>query len=154
MDEELMERALALAREAQLAGEPPFAAIVVDADGSLVARATDEVRRRHDFTLHAESNAVRRACARVGSDLGGHVLYTTVEPCPMCFTASWLARISRIVFGCTMEAVHAVTGGQQRELRVAAEKMNALSGEPLMLVGGVLASRCLSLFSGEIRDAP
>lgn len=154
MDEELMAQAVALASEAQLAGEPPFAALVVDARGSLVARATDEVRRRHDFTLHAESTAVRRACARVGSDLGGHVLYTTVEPCPMCFTASWLARVSRIVFGCTMEAVYAAIGGQQRELRVPAERMNALSGEPLVLVGGVLASRCLSLFRGEIRDAP
>lgn len=141
-----MERALSLARGARLGGEPPFAALIVDGEGRVVAEATDEVRRLHDFTLHAEINAVRLACSRRGSNLSGHVLYTTVEPCPMCLTASWLACVSRLVFGCTMDAVHAATLGQQRELRVPAERMNALSGAPLELVGGVLAAQCLSLF--------
>jgi hypothetical protein len=48
-----------------------------------------------------------------------------------------------------MEAVRVATGGAQRELLVEASRMNALSGEPIALEGGVLAARCLSLFEAE-----
>ncbi|WP_437593626.1 nucleoside deaminase [Sorangium sp. So ce1000] len=146
-DEGLMARALELARGAQRAGEPPFGALVAAADGTVVAEATDEVNAQRDFTWHAEVGAVRRACAAAGPDLTGYTLYTTVEPCPMCFTAAWLARVSRIVFGCTMQEVTAATGGAQRELAVPARWMNENSGAPVDLVGGVLADRCLALFS-------
>jgi tRNA(Arg) A34 adenosine deaminase TadA len=149
MDEELMDRALWLARLAKLAGEPPFGALIVDANRRVIAEATDEVQRGGDFTLHAETNAVRLACLKIGADLRGHTLYTTVEPCPMCFTAGWLARLSRLVFGCSMDMVYTATRGQQRELRVPAARMNALSGEPMELVGGVLAARCVALFAGD-----
>ncbi|WP_437682305.1 nucleoside deaminase [Sorangium sp. So ce131] len=144
-----MERAIAIARKAREAGEPPFGALVVGPGGEVVAEATDEVNTRRDFTWHAEVGAVRGACAALGPDLTGCTLYTTVEPCPMCFTSAWLARVSRVVFGCTMREVTAATGGAQRELAVSAEWMNANSGAPLELVGGVLADRCLALFSNS-----
>ncbi|MDC0681590.1 nucleoside deaminase [Sorangium atrum] len=146
-DEALMARALELARGAQRAGEPPFGALVAAPDGTVVAEATDEVNAQRDFTWHAEVGAVRRACAAAGPDLTGYTLYTTVEPCPMCFTAAWLARVSRVIFGCTMQEVTAATGGAQRELAVPARWMNENSGAPVDLVGGVLADRCLALFS-------
>jgi tRNA(Arg) A34 adenosine deaminase TadA len=145
-DEAFMGRALHVARNAREAGEPPFGALVVDPGGVIVAEASDEVNSRRDFTRHAEVGAVRRACKAVGQVLQGYTLYTTVEPCPMCFTAAWLARISRIVFGCTMQEVTIATGGEQRELVVAAQWMNAHSGAPLELVAGVLDDRCLELF--------
>ncbi|WP_242516226.1 nucleoside deaminase [Sorangium cellulosum] len=148
-DEALMARALELARGALAAGEPPFGALVVAPDGAILAEATDEVNGRRDMTWHAEVGAVRRACAAAGPDLRGTTLYTTVEPCPMCFTAAWLARVSRVVFGCTMQEVTRATGGAQRELVVAAAWMNARSGAPLDLLGGVLGARCLELFRGR-----
>jgi tRNA(Arg) A34 adenosine deaminase TadA len=141
-----MERALALAQSARAQNEPPFGALIVAADGGIVAEATDEVNRQRDFTQHAEVNVVRRACGVRGADLSGCALYTTVEPCPMCFTSAWLARVERIVFGCSMREVALATGGAQRELMVAAEQMNALSEAPLLLESGVLAARCLALF--------
>jgi tRNA(adenine34) deaminase len=67
----------------------------------------------------------------------------------MCFTAAWLARVGRVVFGSSMREVVAETRGSQRELLVPAECMNALSGAPLALSGGVLAERCLALFREE-----
>lgn len=149
-DESLMTRALALARQAKQSGEPPFGALIVDPQGQVVSEATDEVQGGGDFTLHAELGAVRRACRARGRDLSGFGLFTTVEPCPMCFTAAWLARISRIVFGCTMAATKAATRGAQRELLLEAERLNALSGEPVILEAGVLAARCLAMF--EERD--
>jgi tRNA(adenine34) deaminase len=149
MDETFMLRAIALAREASQGGEPPFGALVVDGGGNVVSEASDEVARGSDFTLHAEVTAVRRACAVVGRDLGTLTLYTTVEPCPMCFTAAWLARVSRIVFGCSMLSVREATKGTQRELLVPAARMNVYSGEPLVLDGGVLSDACLALFQGR-----
>lgn len=149
MNDALMERALELALSAQRGGEPPFGALVAAPDGSVIAEATDEVVTRNDFTLHAEVLAVRRACAVRGNQLTDCTLYTTVEPCPMCFTAAWLARVSGIVFGATMQQVHEVTRGRQRELLVHAERMNWLSGEPLALIGGCLAERCLRPFLVE-----
>jgi len=151
-DESLMVRALALARRAKRRGEPPFGALVVDPDGHVVSEATDEVEGGGDFTLHAELGAVRLACRARGRDLSGHCLYTTVEPCPMCFTAAWLARIGRIVFGCSMAAMKKATNGAQRELLLEAERLNALSGEPVILEAGVLGARCLALFGGGRDD--
>src|SRR5450432_838907 len=146
MDEDFMLQALAIATRAKAEGEPPFGAILVAASGIIVAGASDEVRGGHDLSLHAELNVVRRACGKLGPDLSGSTLYTTVEPCPMCFTAAWLARVERIVFGTTMDSVFHATGGAQRELRFAAARLNALSGEPLILDGGLLAQRCLAPF--------
>jgi nicotinamidase-related amidase/tRNA(Arg) A34 adenosine deaminase TadA len=146
LDEALMARAIGLAERAQLAGEPPFGALIVNARGELVSQAADEVQAGRDFSLHAEVSAVRRACRAVGPSLEGHTLYTTVEPCPMCFTAAWLARVERIVFGASMAQVKEATRGAQRELLVEAARMNELSGQPLQLRAGVLAERCLALF--------
>ncbi len=146
VDELFMERALAIAVTAQADGEPPFGALIVDDAGQIVAEASDEVTRGRDFSLHAEVMAVRHACQKLGPALHGATLYTTVEPCPMCFTAAWLAHVPRIVYGTTMEAVIERTGGEQRELRVPATVLNALSREPLILRGGVLAKLCLDAF--------
>jgi|GEM_PF-168937 len=146
VDRDMMERALALAARAKASGEPAFGALIVAADGRIVAEATDEVNSGADFSLHAEVLAVRRACHIAGRELSAHTLYTTVEPCPMCFTAAWLARVGRIVYGASMDDVHAVTRGAQRELRLGAARLNQHSGEPLQLSAGVLAERCLALF--------
>ena len=142
-----MRRALAIALAARANGEPPFGALIVDASSTIVAEASDEVAQGRDFSLHAEVNVVRRACQRLGPRLDGTTLYTTVEPCPMCFTAAWLAHVPRIVYGATMDAVFEVTAGEQRELRVPSTVLNALSREPLILDGGVLARQCLEPFA-------
>jgi len=146
VDEHFMQRALTIAVSAQADGEPPFGALIVDDAGQVVSEASDEVTRGRDFSLHAEVVAVRRACQRLGPNLHGATLYTTVEPCPMCFTAAWLAHVPRIVYGTTMDAVIERTRGEQRELRVPATVLNALSREPLVLRGGVLAKQCLEPF--------
>jgi tRNA(Arg) A34 adenosine deaminase TadA len=152
MHAEYMRLALALAEKATRHGEPPFGALVVAPDGDVVADSTDRVVAEADMTWHAEVNVVRLASRALGPDLTGCTLYTTVEPCPMCFTSAWLARVSRVVFGCTMDAVDSVTLGQQRELRIPASEVNARSGEPIELLGGVLAEACLKLFEERADD--
>ncbi len=149
-DDDGMSHALDQARAAIAAGEPPFGVIVVDPLGNIVARTTDQVRTLHDMTRHAEIEAVRAACAILGPDLTGTTLYTTCEPCPMCFTAAWLARVSRIVWGSTMAEVAAIMGPGQRELSVSAIKMNELGGNQIEVRGGVRADDCLALFKSTL----
>jgi tRNA(adenine34) deaminase len=142
-----MRIAIELALDGKRSGEPPFGALIVDAAGTIVAKGRDRVRRARDMTRHAETDVVRAACRRRGPSLAGTTLYTTCEPCPMCFTAAWLAGVSRIVFGTTMAAVARATSGTQRELSVTAAEMNRLGGSELRFTGGVLAKQCLALFT-------
>jgi guanine deaminase len=75
----------------------PFGAVVA-LEGRIIGRGVNGVVAGADPTLHAEVVAIRDACRSVGShDLSGAVLYTSCEPCPMCFGAAWWARVDRIV---------------------------------------------------------
>ncbi len=138
--------ALAEAERGLKAGEPPFGVVITAPDGVVMASGYDTVRIAADWTYHAEVETVRSACRRYGPDLTGCTLYTTVEPCPMCFTSAWLASISVIVFGASMAEVHAVTHGKQRELSIPAERINEMSPMPIQLRGSVLREECLALF--------
>ncbi len=94
MDEALIEAQAAGAR-----GEVPVGAVVVR-DGVIVARAGNRTRELSDPTAHAEVLAIRAACAALGSErLGGHDLYVTLEPCPMCAAAISAARLARLYYG-------------------------------------------------------
>lgn len=144
---EFMQRAIRIARDGLAVGEPPFGALVVDPSGNVIAEVSDRVRTFRDLTRHAEIEAIRLAAAARGPDLTGCSLVTTVEPCPMCFTAAWLSRVRRIVYGTSMAAVAAATRGAQRELIVTAECMNGASGNEIELIDGVADRECLELFS-------
>lgn len=92
-------RAVELARTGSERGDGgPFGAVVVR-DGKVLAEAWNRVVVSHDPTAHAEIAAIRAACAALGSfHLSGAVLYASSEPCPMCLSAAYWARIARIVF--------------------------------------------------------
>jgi tRNA(adenine34) deaminase len=95
-----MDVALEEARAAGARGEVPVGAVVVSPDGTVVAQAGNRTRELNDPTAHAEMLAIRAACAAVGSErLGGHDLYVTLEPCPMCAAAISAARIGRLYYG-------------------------------------------------------
>ena len=92
--------ALAEAEAAGVRGEVPVGAVVVAADGAVLARAGNRMRELADPTAHAEMLAIRQACAAQKSErLDGADLYVTLEPCPMCAAAISFARIRRLYFG-------------------------------------------------------
>lgn len=94
-----MRRALDLAREAGLAGEVPVGAVLVAADGGVLAEASNAPISLNDPTAHAEILALRAAGERVGNyRLPGATLYVTLEPCAMCAGALVHARLARVVF--------------------------------------------------------
>lgn len=81
----------------------PFGALVVMGD-TVIGRGTNLVTTVNDPTAHAEINAIRRACALLGSfRLDGCVLYASCEPCPMCLGAVYWARIERVVYAATRD---------------------------------------------------
>lgn len=95
-----MDVALRLARLARDAGDVPVGALVLDADGTLVAAAANDRERGHDPTAHAEVVALRAAGAALGRwRLTGCTLVVTLEPCTMCAGAVVLSRVDRLAFG-------------------------------------------------------
>src|SRR5580698_1944923 len=99
MDNPFMARAIQLSIDNVLSGRGgPFGAVVVK-DGSVVAEAANQVTATNDPTAHAEILAIRQACQKLASfELTGCDLYTSCEPCPMCLSASYWARVDKIYF--------------------------------------------------------
>ncbi len=96
-----MRRALALAREAEAAGEVPVGAVIVR-EGAIVAEGWNQPIRAHDPSAHAEMIALRAAGQALGTyRLTDTTLYVTLEPCAMCAGAMVHARVRRLVFGAT-----------------------------------------------------
>ncbi|WP_242069750.1 nucleoside deaminase [Paenibacillus dendritiformis] len=94
-----MEQAVRLACEHTVRrGGKPFGAVLVR-EGQVIATAVNEVLASHDPTDHAEMRAIRDACRQLGTpDLSGCVLYASGEPCPMCLSAAYLAKLPVIYY--------------------------------------------------------
>lgn len=79
----------------------PFGAVVVR-DGKIIGEGANYVTCNNDPTAHAEVGAIRAACKQVGNfDLSGATIYTSCEPCPMCLSAIYWARIDKIYYANT-----------------------------------------------------
>ncbi|NJD25481.1 MAG: nucleoside deaminase [Betaproteobacteria bacterium] len=98
-DERFLARAIELAATGSAAGDGgPFGAVVVRG-GQIVGEGWNRVVADRDPTAHAEVNAIRAACSALATfHLTGCTLYASSEPCPMCLSAAYWARIGRIVF--------------------------------------------------------
>ena len=94
-----MRRAIALSLETMRGNHGgPFGAVVVK-DGRIIAEGTNQVTTANDPTAHAEVVAIRRACQALGDfSLAGCEIYTSCEPCPMCLSSIYWARIERVYF--------------------------------------------------------
>jgi tRNA(adenine34) deaminase len=134
-DAQFMRRALALAAEAQTAGEVPVGAVLV-LDGAIVGEGFNCPISRRDPTAHAEIQALRAAAQAVGNyRLPGSTLYVTLEPCVMCAGAIMHARVARVVFG----AADPKTGACGGVVDLFAESRLNHHAE---LTGGILAEEC------------
>jgi len=79
----------------------PFGAVVVK-DGKIIAKSANKVAATNDPTAHAEVAAIRVACKKLKTfDLSGTIIYTSCEPCPMCLSAIYWAKIETIYYGNT-----------------------------------------------------
>jgi tRNA(Arg) A34 adenosine deaminase TadA len=91
--------ALGEAESAAARGEVPVGAVLMGADGNVLARDGNRIVERRDPTAHAEMLVLRAGAGALGNErLTGTTLYVTLEPCAMCAGAASLARVTRIVF--------------------------------------------------------
>jgi guanine deaminase len=142
-DTELMRMALDKAREGVAAGQSPFGACIAR-DGKVVACEHNRVWQTTDSTAHAEIVAIREACKELKTiDLSGCTIYSTTEPCPMCFSAIHWARMSRIVFGARIEDARSFGFN---ELAVSNRDFKRLGNSPIVIEQDVLRDEAVSLF--------
>ena len=142
-DHDFMRLAIEQAKESIRDGQSPFGAVIVK-DGEVVCAVHNVVWATTDITAHAEVHALRCACAELDTiDLSGCTVYTTTEPCPMCFSAIHWARCDRIVFGTSIADAQAAGFS---ELEISNEQMKAQGGSPVEIEGGFLRGECQRIF--------
>lgn len=132
-----MQRALEQARAAGERGNRPVASIIVR-DGAILGAGQNTMFSDFDPSAHAEIAAIRQACAKLKTvDLAGSTLYSTLEPCPMCFWAMQEAKIARLVLGGRYAGIGRTDMG-----RYTVESFLEFTGRSLEVVSGVLAREC------------
>ena len=120
----------------------PFGAAIVRG-GEVIAVAHNTVLRDRDPTAHAEVNAIRMAARRLGTyHLSGCEIYSTTEPCLMCFGAIHWARIGRLYYGTSIEDVAALGF---REIRLPVLRIREIAGLDIEIVPSYKRGECLKL---------
>ncbi len=143
-DLQFMQRALELARYAEMEGEVPVGAVLARAD-EIIAEGWNHPIAAHDPTLHAEIDVLRKAADVLGNyRLPDATLYVTLEPCIMCAGAIVHARVRRLVFG----APDPKTGAAGSVFDIfASGKVNHI----VDVRGGVMAGECGAVLSSFFR---
>jgi len=104
-----MRDAIAIASSATSTGDVPVGALVINKDGIVIGKGSNEREANNDPTAHAEIVAIRNSASRLqNSRLDGCTLIVTLEPCAMCAGAIAQSRISRVIFGAWDEKAGAV----------------------------------------------
>ena len=103
MKNEFMKRAIELSVESVNNGGGPFGSVIVK-DDKIIAEGSNKVTSNNDPTAHGEIVAIREACKKLNNfSLNQCELYSTCEPCPMCLSAIYWARIEKIYYANTRE---------------------------------------------------
>ena len=103
MNKEFMKMAIELSIESVNKKGGPFGCVIVK-NNKVIAKGSNKVTSTNDPTAHGEIVAIREACKKLNNfNLNGSELYSTCEPCPMCLSAIYWARISKIYYGNTRE---------------------------------------------------
>ena len=121
----------------------PFGCVLVK-DNQVIATGKSGETNNFDPTAHAEIIAIKKACEKLQiRDLSGVTLYTTCEPCPMCFSASWWANISKITFGISLEESSKLFGP---EILASTNYLNEKGDNKIEIKGGILKEEILKLY--------
>jgi len=120
----------------------PFGACIVK-KGKVVGVAHNSVLKEQDPTCHAEINAIKKAARKLKKhNLSGSVIYSTTEPCPMCFSAIHWARIDKVIYGTSIQDV------KKRgfnELQVPIAKMKRLGKSKIKIKAKFMRKNCQNL---------
>jgi tRNA(adenine34) deaminase len=145
-DEDWMQRAILLAKQAAANGEVPVGAVLIK-DNDIVGEGWNRPIAENDPSAHAEILALRDAGRRLGNyRLPGTTLYVTLEPCPMCAGALVHARVDRVLYGASDPKGGAC--GSVFDLLPSDERANHRTD----CAAGVLAAECGELLRGFFRE--
>ena len=145
INQEMMKKALQLARKAYEQEEVPVGALIVLKD-RIIARAHNKKEKLRDPTAHAEILAIQKACRYLNSwHLNEATLYVTLEPCPMCAYAIIQARLKRVVFG-----TYDQKAGAAGSVVNLFEKK--LFNHDVEVVGGILEEECGALLKNFFQE--
>jgi tRNA(Arg) A34 adenosine deaminase TadA len=141
-EKKFMELAISKTLEGIRKKDAPFGVCIVRS-GRVVAVAHNTVRSGCDSTAHAEINAIRQACKKLKSiDLSRCTIYSTTEPCPMCFSAIHWARIGTIVFGTRIRDAKKVGFS---EIPLSDRRLRREGKLRVKVIGGVMRKENLEL---------
>jgi tRNA(adenine34) deaminase len=142
-DEHYIQAAIEVAKLAKTAGEWPFGAVIV-LEGQIIARAACTETGTKNVLGHAELQAINVACiALARNNLNDCVIYGTNEPCLMCSSAIFQAKIPKIVFALSRtDLPHLLRG---RKLRI--DDLAADAGYDTQIIKGILKNEALELFA-------
>jgi tRNA(Arg) A34 adenosine deaminase TadA len=147
-----LRRTFVLADEAKAAGRHPFASVVVDGGGRMVAEAgNNSLPPEGDPTQHAEVVAAARAARLLTPrELAACTLYTSAEPCCMCAGAIYWCNIGRVVYALSEERLLALTGNHPENptLSLACRKVFASGQRAVAVVGPCLEDEAARLHAG------
>lgn len=141
--QDYMRAAIEAARESVSRGAGgPFGACIVR-EGQILAVSSNHVLVGHDPTAHAEVMAIRLACGSIATHLlEGAEIYSTTEPCPMCFAAIHWARCKKVYYGTNIDDV-AKLGFN--EMALSNFQMKEIGGSPVEIVPDFMRQECLEL---------
>ncbi len=138
-----MKKAINKAKIGISKGQTPFGACLV-IKGQVIVAAHNQVWATTDITAHAEITAIRKACRKLNTvDLSEAVIYSTCEPCPMCFSAIHWARIPAIIYGAAIGDAKAYGFN---ELAISNTRMKAAGQSPIHITSGVERKAVMELF--------
>ena len=137
-DAEAIALALEEAKSAGARGEVPVGAVLLAADGALLAKDGNRILEHKDPTAHAEMLVMRAGAKALGNErLTGTTLYVSLEPCAMCAGAMAMARIGRLVFAaCDPKGGAVLHGPRFFEQPTCHHRPAILQTEPLALEAG------------------
>lgn len=145
-EEGLLRQAISLAEEAGRRGNRPFGAVIVAADGSVIAEGRNEVAEAGAVIAHAELAAITAAIeAGRSAALAGASVYASGEPCPMCSAAIVHAGLARVVFAAAEPDFTAIIGGHPRFTLRCAEVVGS-SDADITVSGPHLGDEALAPF--------
>ena len=120
----------------------PFGACIVK-DNKVIAISRNTVLKQ-DSTCHAEINVIRKASKKLGTyDLSGCSIYSTTEPCPMCFSAIHWSKINILVYGNSISDAKSIGFN---ELSISSARMKKLGGAKLKIISGCMRDEANKLF--------
>ena len=120
-------------------------------NGEVISCQHNLVWEETDITSHAEIVAIREACKVLGTvDLSGCVIYSTTEPCPMCFSAIHWAKIDAIYFGTRIADAQEVGFS---ELTISNEEMKLQGKSPVQIFGDFMRQENKEVFMDFIAKA-